>query len=110
MIIAETAIGIPLAGLMKNKNEWAVLCGEKNGAYRDVNDPFTADVNDATARIDAEYAEEIGRLRAALERIERVDQQPSAHGDPVWGLPGLIAREALALSTVPPEPSGAGEL
>lgn len=62
------------------------------------------------AQIDAEYAEEIGRLRAALERIERVDQQPSAHGDPVWGLPGLIAREALALSTVPPEPSGAGEL
>lgn len=123
-IIAETAIGIPLAGLMKSKSEWVALRGEKNGAYRDVNDPFIADVTDATAEIEAVYAEEIGRLRAALEPFANV-----AVGRESWGdertieiatpprtnvsRARLLMKEfrqaALALSTVEVEPSGAGQ-
>lgn len=106
-IIAETAIGIPLTGLMKNKSEWVALRGEKNGAYRDVNDPFIADVNDAAAQIEAEYAEEIGRLRAGLEAI-RDDTWNDGRG--CLRAVTVHAFAALALSTVPPEPSGAGEL
>lgn len=51
------------------------------------------------SEIEAEYAEEIGRLRQALDRIARCDSFTDKWGTYI-GQSGRIASEALALSTV----------
>lgn len=89
-------------------------------------DQFNAVAHEYTMAIDAEYAEEIGRLRQALEpfaaaaSIERrytstvsaelraICEDDDYHCAALF-TNGQVRQAALALSTVPPEPSGAGE-
>jgi hypothetical protein len=96
-IICETAIGIRYDSLFANKAEWVAFHGERDGHFRDVNDPFKADVDDAVdAILSLAKADAILGVEASAQA--RLIAYEDAHATAVeMGYPSLTeALEALA--------------